>query len=145
MRDTARKLPYGNPAPGREITSSFGTRLDPFFNRPALHAGIDFRSDIGAPVRASGAGRVITAGYSGGYGNMVEIDHGQGLTSRYGHLSRISVSEGDTISLGQKIGEAGNTGRSTGPHLHYEVRRDGTALDPMRFVTAGTKLTSYMR
>lgn len=145
VRDTARKLPYGNPAPGREITSSFGTRLDPFFNRPALHAGIDFRSDIGAPVRASGAGRVITAGYSGGYGNMVEIDHGQGLTSRYGHLSRISVSEGDTISLGQKIGEAGNTGRSTGPHLHYEVRRDGTALDPMRFVTAGTKLTSYMR
>lgn len=145
VRDTARKLPYGNPAPGREITSSFGTRMDPFFNRPALHAGIDFRSDIGAPVRASGAGRVITAGYSGGYGNMVEIDHGQGITSRYGHMSRITVSEGDTVSIGEKIGEAGNTGRSTGPHLHYEVRREGNAVDPMRFVNAGIKLNTYMQ
>ena len=145
VRDTARKLPYGHPAPGREITSTFGTRLDPFFNRPALHAGIDFRSDVGAPVRAGGAGRVITAGYSGGYGNMVEIDHGHGITSRYAHLSRISVSEGETISAGQKIAESGNTGRSTGPHLHYEVRRNGVALDPMRFVDAGIKLTAYMK
>ncbi|MCX8997805.1 M23 family metallopeptidase [Rhizobiaceae bacterium BDR2-2] len=144
VRETARKLPYGNPAPGREITSRFGTRIDPFFNRPALHAGIDFRSEIGAAVRASGTGRVITAGYSGGYGNMVEIDHGQGITSRYGHLSRISVSEGQTVSTGQKIGEAGNTGRSTGPHLHYEVRRNGTAVDPMRFVNAGIKLNTIM-
>lgn len=145
VRDTARKLPYGNPAQGREITSTFGTRLDPFFNRPALHAGIDFRSEIGAPVRAAGAGRVIAAGYSGGYGNMVEIDHGQGITSRYGHMSRITVSEGEAVSPGEKIGESGNTGRSTGPHLHYEVRREGTAVDPMRFLNAGAKLTSYMR
>lgn len=143
VRDTARKMPFGNPAPGRDITSSFGTRLDPFFNRPALHAGIDFRSEVGAPVRATGTGRVITAGYNSGYGNMVEIDHGQGITSRYGHMSRITVSEGETIAAGQKIGEAGSTGRSTGPHLHYEVRRNGTAVDPMRFVSAGAKLTSF--
>lgn len=144
VRETARKLPYGNPAPGRDITSSFGTRTDPFFGRPALHAGIDFRSETGAPIRSSGNGKVITASYAGGYGNMVEIDHGQGITSRYGHMSRILVSEGQTVRAGDMIGEAGSTGRSTGPHLHYEVRRDGQAMDPMRFLNAGIKLTSYM-
>lgn len=144
VRDTARRLPYGNPAPGRDITSGFGTRLDPFLNRPALHAGIDFRSDVGAPVRSTGEGRVITAGPASGYGNMIEIDHGQGITSRYGHLSRILVSVGDNVSTGQEIGEAGSTGRSTGPHLHYEVRRNGNAIDPMRFVDAGIKLNNYL-
>lgn len=144
VRETARKLPYGNPAPGRDITSTFGTRTDPFFGRPALHAGIDFRSEVGAPIRATGAGKVIAAGYSGGYGNMVEIDHGQGIVTRYGHMSRILASVGQQVEVGDEIGEAGSTGRSTGPHLHYEVRRDGQAIDPMRFLNAGIKLTNYL-
>ena len=75
---------------------------------------------------------------------MIEIDHGQGITSRYGHLSRILVSVGDNVSTGEEIGEAGSTGRSTGPHLHYEVRRNGNAIDPMRFVDAGIKLNNYL-
>lgn len=144
VRETARKLPYGNPAPGRDITSTFGTRTDPFFGRPALHAGIDFRSEVGAPIRATGAGKVIAAGYSGGYGNMVEIDHGQGIITRFGHMSRILATVGQHVELGDVIGEAGSTGRSTGPHLHYEVRRDGQAIDPMRFLNAGIKLTNYL-
>jgi murein DD-endopeptidase MepM/ murein hydrolase activator NlpD len=145
VRQTAIALPYGNPAPGHEITSRFGNRIDPFLGRLALHAGIDFQADTGADVRATGAGRVITAGYNSGYGNMVEIDHGHGITTRYGHLSRLLVSEGDTVASGDAIAKAGSTGRSTGPHVHYEVRRDGEATDPIHFLNAGLKLTSYLK
>lgn len=141
VRDTAKRLPFANPAPGQEITSRFGNRPDPFFGGLAMHAGIDFRAPTGTEIRSTGAGKVVTAGFSGGYGNMVEIDHGFGLSTRYGHMSRILVSEGDTIEPGQILGLSGSTGRSTGPHLHYEVRRNGDPVDPMRFLNAGMKLT----
>lgn len=144
VRQTAKELPFANPAPGRDITSPFGNRIDPFLGRLALHAGIDFQADVGTAVRATGSGKVVSAGYSGGYGNMVEIDHGQGITTRFGHLSGILVSVGDQVEAGDVIGRAGSTGRSTGPHIHYEVRRNGDAIDPMRFLNAGLKLTTYM-
>lgn len=141
VRGTAKRLPFANPAPGQEITSRFGNRPDPFFGGLAMHAGIDFRAPTGTEIRSTGSGKVVTAGFSGGYGNMVEVDHGLGLSTRYGHMSRVLVSEGDTVEPGQLIGLSGSTGRSTGPHLHYEVRRNGEPIDPMRFLNAGMKLT----
>lgn len=139
-RDTARRLPFANPAPGHEITSRFGNRPDPFFGGLAMHAGIDFRAPTGSEIRSTGTGQVVSAGPAGGYGIMVEIDHGNGLTTRYGHLSRALVKVGDTLETGDLIGLSGSTGRSTGPHLHYEVRRNGDAVDPIRFLNAGLKL-----
>lgn len=141
VRGTAKRLPFANPAPGHEITSRFGNRPDPFFGGLAMHAGIDFRAPTGSEIRSTGAGKVVSAGFSGGYGNMVEIDHGLGLSTRYGHMSRILVSAGDVVEPGQILGLSGSTGRSTGPHLHYEVRKNGDPIDPMRFLNAGMKLT----
>jgi len=137
-RSILEALPVGRPMPERyEQTSAFGTRVDPFIGSLAMHAGIDFRAPTGTPIKAIAAGRVITAGTQGGYGRMVEIDHGFGLTTRYAHMSAIDVSEGETVRKGEVIGAVGSTGRSTGPHLHYEVRIDDDATDPMRFVRAG--------
>lgn len=143
-RRTAKKLPFGNPAPGSTVTSRFGNRTDPFLGRLALHAGIDFRAHTGTEVHVTGAGKVTLAGSNGGYGNMVEVDHGNGLTTRYAHLSRVLVKVGDRLKAGDAVGLSGTTGRSTGPHIHYEVRRNGRAVDPMGFLTAGMKLTTYM-
>jgi murein DD-endopeptidase MepM/ murein hydrolase activator NlpD len=145
VRETARDLPFGNPAPGHGITSRFGNRIDPFLGRLALHAGIDFQAETGDEIKATGAGKVIAAGPASGYGNMVEIDHGQGITTRYGHMSRILVDVGDVVAAGDMIGRAGATGRATGPHVHYEVRRDGNAINPLHFLNAGMKLTTYLR
>ena len=144
VKALALKLPFANPAPNRKITSLFGNRIDPFFGKLAMHAGIDFRQKTGSKVRATGAGTVVHAGLAGGYGIMVEIDHGNGITTRYGHLSKVLVKEGDVIAAGDLIALSGSTGRSTGPHLHYEVRRNGVAVDPIRFLNAGLKLTSYL-
>lgn len=144
VRKQARKLPFGNPSPGSDITSRFGNRTDPFFRRLALHAGIDFRVRSGTKIRSTGAGMVTEAGRSGGYGLMVEIDHGGGLRTRYAHLSEVLVEKGDRIAAGAVVGRSGSTGRSTGPHLHYEVRRGGAALDPMRFLNAGLKLSHFL-
>lgn len=144
VRDTARKLPFANPAPGHEITSEFGNRVDPFLGRLALHSGIDFRFDPGAPIRSTGDGTVTVAGVVSGYGNMVEVDHGQGITTRYGHMSRILVNVGEKVKSGDTVGSAGSTGRSTGTHLHYEVRRNDRPIDPLHFLNAGIKLTSYL-
>jgi murein DD-endopeptidase MepM/ murein hydrolase activator NlpD len=144
VKTVVRKLPFANPAPRQQITSLFGTRVDPFFGKLAMHAGIDFRQKTGSRVLATGAGTIIHAGPAGGYGIMVEVDHGDGLTTRYGHLSRTLVNVGDTISEGDVLALSGSTGRSTGPHLHYEVRRNGKAVDPLRFLNAGLKLTSYI-
>ena len=144
VRSQARKLPFNNPSPASDITSSFGNRLDPFLGRLALHAGIDFRAPTGTRILATAPGTVITAGRTGGYGNMVEIDHGNGITTRYAHLSTILVNAGDKIITGEAIARSGSTGRSTGPHLHYEVRLNGEAVDPMRFLTAGIKLSHYI-
>ncbi|KJF74104.1 M23 family metallopeptidase [Agrobacterium arsenijevicii] len=145
VKETATALPFGNPAPGRTITSRFGNRMDPFLGRPALHTGIDFRAETGADVKATGAGKVTVAENSGGYGNMVEIDHGQGVSTRFGHLSTILVRAGDKVEAGDVIGRAGSTGRSTGPHVHYEVRRNDTPVDPMRFLIAGAELKTYLK
>ncbi|MCD7109794.1 M23 family metallopeptidase [Rhizobium sp. DKSPLA3] len=144
VRGEVRKLPFSNPAPQSDITSQFGNRLDPFLGRLALHAGIDFRVAIGTSVRATAPGKVVVAGRNGGYGNMVEIDHGNGVSTRYGHLSTILVNVGDVVKAGEAIARSGSTGRSTGPHLHYEVRLHGDAVDPMRFLNAGMKLSSYI-
>ncbi len=145
VRGTAERLPLGNPAPGRDITSRFGNRVDPFLGRLALHTGIDFRAATGDAVRSTGSGTVSFAGYSGGYGNMVEIDHGKGVKTRYGHLSQILVRTGEKVELADAIGQAGSTGRSTGPHVHYEVRLNDEPVDPMRFLVAGTELKTYLQ
>jgi murein DD-endopeptidase MepM/ murein hydrolase activator NlpD len=129
-------VPLRRPFPHAQITSGFGARVDPFLGGAALHAGVDFREDVGAPVRATASGRVEEAGWVGGYGNMVEIDHGNGISTRYGHMSQILVTPGETVTIGQVIGRVGSTGRSTGPHLHYETRIGGVAVDPMRFIRA---------
>jgi murein DD-endopeptidase MepM/ murein hydrolase activator NlpD len=126
------------------ITSRFGVRTDPFRRRPAMHTGIDFRAPTGQPARATAGGKVVSAGYEGGYGNLVEIDHGGGITTRFAHLSKIGVKKGQAIAKGDVVGNTGNTGRSTGPHLHYEIRVNGRAIDPMTFIRAGEKLTPLL-
>jgi murein DD-endopeptidase MepM/ murein hydrolase activator NlpD len=139
---TLALVPYRKPVIGEvEFSSGFGMRTDPFLGRPAMHTGLDFRASTGDPVRATASGKVITAGSAGGYGQMIEIDHGNGLATRYGHLSEIDVKVGDMVKIGQVIGAVGSTGRSTGPHLHYETRIDGDAVDPQKFLRAGIRLT----
>jgi murein DD-endopeptidase MepM/ murein hydrolase activator NlpD len=134
-------VPVRKPVTGEiDLTSPFGIRMDPFVHEAAMHTGLDFRGDLGEAIHATAAGTVSIAGWSGGYGKMVEIEHGNGLATRYGHLSEIDVSVGDTVRIGQVIGKLGSTGRSTGPHLHYETRVDGEAVDPEKFLSAGDKL-----
>ncbi|MBO0662844.1 M23 family metallopeptidase [Jiella sp. MQZ9-1] len=142
VSETARKAPLEEPLPASTISSGFGIRVDPFLGRRALHSGIDFAVPRGRPIQATAAGRVIHAGPAGGYGNMVEIDHGNGITTRYGHMSTISVTVGEEVSRNETIGAVGSTGRSTGPHLHYEIREDGRPIDPERFFRIGEKLKS---
>jgi len=143
LNRTLTLVPYRKPVVGEvEFTSGFGVRVDPFLGRPAMHTGLDFRAATGDPVRATANGKVVSAGWSGGYGRMVEIDHGNGLSTRYGHLSEINVKVGDPVRIGQVIGEVGSTGRSTGPHLHYETRIDGEAVDPQKFLRAGVRLAA---
>ena len=143
LNRTLAQVPYRKPVVGQvEFTSGFGIRTDPFLGRPAMHTGLDFRAATGDPVRATANGKVVSAGWAGGYGRMVEIDHGHGLSTRYGHLSEISVKVGDPIKIGQVIGAVGSTGRSTGPHLHYETRIDGEAVDPQKFLRAGVRLSA---
>jgi murein DD-endopeptidase MepM/ murein hydrolase activator NlpD len=138
---TLVSVPVRNPVFGEiDMSSPFGMRMDPFVRGPAIHSGIDMRGDTGDPVRATAAGTVTTAGANGGYGKMVEIDHGNGLATRYGHLSAIDVQVGQKVRTGQVVGKIGSTGRSTGPHLHYETRVDGEAVDPQRFLRAGVRL-----
>ncbi|MGZ5809439.1 MAG: peptidoglycan DD-metalloendopeptidase family protein [Xanthobacteraceae bacterium] len=141
LNRTMIRVPVRQPLPGElDQSSGFGVRIDPFFRRPAMHTGLDFRGDSGDPVRATAAGTVTHAGWQGGYGKLVEIDHGNGLATRYGHLSEIDVRVGQPIRIGQVVGRIGSTGRSTGPHLHYETRVEGDAVDPLKFLRAGAKL-----
>lgn len=140
LNRTLAMVPYRKPVVGEiELSSGFGVRNDPFVGRPAMHTGLDFRGSTGDPVRVTADGKVTSAGWSGGYGRMVEVDHGNGLATRYGHLSEINVKVGDVVKTGQVVGEVGSTGRSTGPHLHYETRINGEAVDPQRFLRAGTR------
>jgi murein DD-endopeptidase MepM/ murein hydrolase activator NlpD len=137
-RIAAEQLPFSMPVRSNfRLTSGFGYRRDPINGGRRLHAGTDFAGPRGTPIYAGGDGTVIFAGRQSGYGLMVEIRHPFGLTTRYAHMSRIRVSEGERVSRGDRIGDMGNTGRSTGPHLHYEVRRDGDPVNPMTFITAG--------
>ena len=143
LNRTLALVPYRKPVIGEvEFTSGFGVRSDPFLGRPAMHTGLDFRASSGDPVRATANGKVASSGWAGGYGRMVEVDHGNGLSTRYGHLSEINVKVGDTVKIGQVIGAVGSTGRSTGPHLHYETRIDGEAVDPQKFLRAGVRLSA---
>jgi murein DD-endopeptidase MepM/ murein hydrolase activator NlpD len=141
LNRTLAAVPIRKPMLGElEATSGFGVRNDPFLRGPAMHTGLDFRADIGEPARATAAGTVTMAGRNGGYGNMVEVDHGNGFATRYAHLSAIDVEIGQTVRIGQIVGKTGSTGRSTGPHLHYETRVDGEAVDPQKFLRAGVRL-----
>jgi murein DD-endopeptidase MepM/ murein hydrolase activator NlpD len=143
LNRTLALVPYRKPVIGEvEFTSGFGVRSDPFLGRPAMHTGLDFRAATGDPVRATANGKVVSSGWAGGYGRMVEVDHGNGLSTRYGHLSEINVKVGDPVKIGQVIGAVGSTGRSTGPHLHYETRIDGEAVDPQKFLRAGVRLSA---
>jgi murein DD-endopeptidase MepM/ murein hydrolase activator NlpD len=141
LNRTLAAVPIRKPMFGElESTSGFGVRNDPFLRGPAMHTGLDFRADTGEPARATAAGTVTMAGRNGGYGNMVEVDHGNGFATRYAHLSAIDVEVGQTVRIGQIVGKVGSTGRSTGPHLHYETRVDGDAVDPQKFLRAGVRL-----
>jgi len=117
------------------ISSRFGLRSDPVQGIERHHAGIDLPDAWGSPVMATGPGVVRVAGWVRGYGNLVEIEHANGVRTRYGHLSRLNVVPSERVALGQVIGQVGSTGRSTGPHLHYEVRVNGIAVDPLRFIS----------
>jgi murein DD-endopeptidase MepM/ murein hydrolase activator NlpD len=134
-------VPVRKPVAGEvDMSSPFGMRMDPFLGRPAIHTGIDLRGDIGEPVRVTANGKVTIASRDGGYGNLVEVDHGDGLSTRYGHLSKILVRVGQYVHTGETIGLIGSTGRSTGPHLHYETRINGEAVNPQKFLRAGIRL-----
>jgi murein DD-endopeptidase MepM/ murein hydrolase activator NlpD len=140
LTSTVVAVPLRKPVEGEIDTSSgFGVRIDPFLGRPAMHTGLDFRGDSGEAIRVTAGGTVVSAGWSGGYGRMIEVDHGNGLSTRYGHLSEIEVKVGQTVKAGQTVGRMGSTGRSTGPHLHYETRIDGEAVNPQKFLHAGAK------
>jgi murein DD-endopeptidase MepM/ murein hydrolase activator NlpD len=140
LNSAVAAMPLRRPVQGEiDMTSSFGVRIDPFLSRPAMHTGIDFRGDTGEAIHVTAGGTVVSAGWSGGYGRMVEVDHGNGLATRYGHLSEIDVQVGQTVKAGQTVGRMGSTGRSTGPHLHYETRIDGEAVNPQKFLHAGAK------
>ncbi len=140
LRRSAAAMPLRVPVSAKSISSRFGYRNDPFLNRPALHAGLDFVAPAGTEVRATGPGVVVSAGPNGGYGNLVEIRHGGGMSTRYAHLSAILVEAGERVAAGTPIGRVGSTGRSTGPHLHYETRRGGEPVNPALYLAAGRAL-----
>jgi murein DD-endopeptidase MepM/ murein hydrolase activator NlpD len=142
LQDDVIAIPSDKPVKTEvTFTSGFGVRSDPFQHGAAMHPGIDLAAAYGTPVYATADGTVLRAGWnSGGYGNLVEIDHGRGISTRYGHMSAILVHEGDHVTRGQQIGRIGSTGRSTGNHLHYEVRIDGRPVNPIPFM----KSTDYV-
>jgi len=118
------------------LSSVFGIRTDPFTGRRARHEGFDFADELGAPILAAESGVVLTVTSQPQYGNAVEIDHGNGLSTRYAHISRVLVKPGDVVKRGQEIAEIGNTGRSTGPHLHFEVLKNGAQQNPIGYLAA---------
>ncbi|MEO6013276.1 MAG: M23 family metallopeptidase [Devosia sp.] len=126
------------------ISSTFGNRKDPFTGRLAFHSGLDYAAPQGSTVISAGAGKVSFVGQISGYGNVVEVSHGNGLVTRYGHLSAFLVKEGQSVNTGTPIARVGSTGRSTGPHLHFEVRRTDNAVDPARYLQAGRDLAKIL-
>ena len=140
-----RLLPTTLPVKGAELGSPFGRRSDPIIGLRAMHEGIDFNADAGELVAAAADGVILTAAYHGDFGNMVEIDHGDGLTTRYAHLSRMNVKPGNIVKRGDKVGAVGSTGRSTGSHLHFEVRMLGVAQNPAHFLKQGSEYAFLKR
>ncbi len=136
LERTLVAVPSGNPADVLMMSSGFGYRSDPFTGAGAMHAGLDFRGPIGTPILAAAPGRVSFVGTKSGYGNVVEVDHGQGIMTRYAHLSGFTAKVGTQVTAGQQIAKMGSTGRSTGSHLHFEVRLNGEAVNPRRFLEA---------
>lgn len=135
-------IPSHLPASLEFVSSGFGFRSDPITGEPAMHAGLDFRGPIGTPIYAAAAGRVIFAGERSGYGNCLEIAHGNGMTTRYAHMSAFKAQVGQQVGAADAIGAIGNTGRSTGPHLHFEVRINDQAVNPRPFLDAGAAARS---
>ena len=133
-------IPSVQPVTKLMFTSNFGIRSDPFQGTARMHAGVDIPGPIGTPIYATADGIIAHADRQGGYGNLVEVNHGKGIATRYGHLSKILVSDGARVTRGQLIGLMGSTGRSTGSHLHYEVRIDGHAVNPIPFLTTADYL-----
>jgi murein DD-endopeptidase MepM/ murein hydrolase activator NlpD len=127
------------------LGSSFGQRSDPFLGQRAMHEGIDFNAERGTPVFAAADGVVVSAGWHSDFGNLVELDHGAGLTTRYAHLSRMHVKPGSLVSRDEQIGAVGSTGRSTGAHLHFEVRKRGVAQNPAQFLKQGEEYALLRR
>lgn len=136
LGEAAESLPFARPVSTAK-SSGFGVRFDPFTRRPAFHSGLDFGGGLMTPVASTAPGVVSFTGVRSGYGNTIEIDHGRGFKTRYAHLQSIAVKPGQRVAVGQRIGGMGSTGRSTGPHLHYEVWVNGRAQNPDRFVRAG--------
>ena len=128
------RLPTRLPIPGAELTSPFGNRIDPFAHTHAFHAGVDFAARAGTPIFSAAGGIVAFAGFKHDFGWVVEIDHGNGLTTRYAHASALLVRPGEVVMPGDRIAMVGSTGRSTGPHLHFEVLRAGDHVDPKRYL-----------
>ncbi|HET7022833.1 MAG TPA: peptidoglycan DD-metalloendopeptidase family protein [Xanthobacteraceae bacterium] len=142
---TLGSIPVRKPIDGElDQQSGFGVRVDPFLSTPAMHTGLDLHGETGDVVRATGEGTVIAAGWNGGYGRTVDIDHHNGISTRYAHLSSIDVRVGQSVKCGQILGKVGSTGRSTGPHLHYETRLKGEPVDPQKFLRAGARLASAL-
>jgi len=135
-------VPTQQPVSAGILGSLFGWRIDPFTGRSALHTGLDFAAGFGTPILAAAGGVVVTQEFHPEYGNMIEIDHGNDLITRYAHASKTLVKKGDLIKRGQKIAEVGTTGRSTGAHLHFEVLVQGIPQDPQKFLAAGRNLPS---
>lgn len=142
LEQTVISIPSMQPVDKVVFTSSFGVRSDPFRGTAAMHAGVDIPGAIGTPIYATADGIVSHAGRQGGYGNLVQLNHGRGIETRYGHLSKILVADNTRVRRGQLIGLMGSTGRSTGSHLHYEVRVDGRAVNPVPFLQTGEYLAS---
>jgi murein DD-endopeptidase MepM/ murein hydrolase activator NlpD len=135
-------IPAQAPVAAATLGSTFGWRIDPITGQSALHTGLDFPASIGTPIQAAAGGVVVTQEFHVQYGNMIEIDHGNDLISRYAHASRVLVKKGDLVKRGQKIAEVGTSGRSTGAHLHFEVLVNGIPQDPQRFLNAGTRFAT---
>lgn len=144
-REALAEAPIHLPVAGPErISSGFGNRTDPFTGRQAFHPGIDFPWPTGTTVMAAGEGKVIFVGQINGYGNCIDIDHGGGIVTRYGHLSAFIAHQGETVDAGTPIARVGSTGRSTGPHLHFEVRRNDQPVDPSYFLAVGRRLAHFL-
>lgn len=137
-------VPTQEPVAGGSLGSWFGWRIDPLNGRSALHTGLDFPSEPGTAILAAAGGVVVMQEYHPAYGNMVEVDHGNELLTRYAHASRVLVKKGDLVKRGQKIAEVGSTGRSTGPHLHFEMLVQGVFQDPQKFLTAGQQMPKLL-